>query len=142
MDISKRNIQRIMYNEVKSLNPIDIDNLNIYKRDGTDLAEVESAYYKEDSFVYNEEDNEISGSKSYAIKNNSRIGLYDEVKLASRFEDKEIKCIIKLIEKKIKELGSKYFITISKDIEFKRANNTLSIIVELKEKDRNKNNKE
>mgnify|MGYP001141816107 CR=1 FL=1 len=133
MDISKRNIQRIIYNEIRGLNPMDVNSLKIYKRDSTDLVELKPVYNKEEKSKY--KDNKIGGVGSRITKNNNSIGLFDELKLANRFKDEEIKCIIKLIEKKIKELGNKYFITISKDIEFKRANNILSIIVELKEKD-------
>jgi len=113
MDISQRSIQRIIYNEIKPLNRIDIENQDT----------------KFDSYT----DSEEQKKERSIVERNKKISLYDELKLANRFKDEEIKCIINTIEKKVKELGNKYFITLSKNIEYKRANNTIKIIIELKE---------
>ena len=64
-----------------------------------------------------------------------KLRLYDESKLASRFKDEEIRCIISAAEEKIRELGSKYFITTGENIEYKKANNTIKLSIELKQKE-------
>jgi len=113
MDISQRSIQRIIYNEIKPLNRIDIES-----QDTKFDSHMDPGEQKEEITI---------------IDKNKKISLYDELKLANRFKEEEIKCIINTIEKKVKELGNKYFITLSKNIEYKRANNTIKIIIELKE---------
>jgi len=112
MDISQRGIQRIIYNEIRALEPLKI-NLN------SDLRE------KISSPDENREDK----------KPDRKLILYDESKLASRFKDEEIRCIIKTLEDKIKELGDKYFITTGENTEYKKANNILKLSVELKQKE-------
>jgi hypothetical protein len=112
MDISQRGIQRIIYNEIRELEPLKI-NLD------SDLREQISS------------PDENKESK----KPERKLILYDESKLASRFKDEEIRCIIKTVEDKIKELGDKYFITTGKNTEYKKANNILKLSVELKQKE-------
>jgi hypothetical protein len=112
MDISQRGIQRIIYNEIRALEPLKI---NLY----SDLREQISS------------PDENKESK----KPERKLILYDESKLASRFKDEEIRCIIKTVEDKIKELGDKYFITTGKNTEYKKANNILKLSVELKQKE-------
>jgi len=63
------------------------------------------------------------------------IRLHDELKLANRFKEEEIKYIISMLEKEIINRGSKYFITIENNIEFKKTNNTVIFTVNLKQKD-------
>ncbi len=118
MNISKRGIQRIIYNEVNPLNPLKID-LNI----GTGMEDTGS--------LEDDGGSQIGPAK----KKERKLILYDESRLASRFKDEEIRCIISTIEQKIEELGSKYFITADKNIELKKSNNALNIIIELKQKD-------
>jgi len=118
MNISRRGIQRVMYNEVKPLVPLKLDLLSYTIIDETPESE------KKDG----------TGSKKNG-KNSDRIKLYDESKLASRFKDEEIRCIIDLLEERINELGSKYFVSAGKNIEFKRSNNIIKFIIELVEKD-------
>lgn len=112
MDISQRGIQRIIYNEIKALEPLKIDS-------DSNLSEK----------INNLSEDEV-GSKP-----NKKLILYDESRLASRFKDEEIRCIIKTLEDKIKELGEKYFITTGKNIEYKKANNIIKILIELKQKE-------
>lgn len=112
MDISKRGIQRIIYNEIKALEPLKIDLDSNLREKINNLSEDEV------------------GSKP-----DKKLMLYDESKLASRFKDEEIRCIIKTLEDKIKELGEKYFITTSKNIEYKKANNIIKLLIELKQKE-------
>ncbi len=118
MNISRRGIQRVMYNEVKPLVPLKLDLLNYTIIDERPESE------KKDR----------AGSKKNG-KNGDRIKLYDESKLASRFKDEEIRCIIDSLEERINELGSKYFVSAGKNIEFKRSNNIIKFIIELVEKD-------
>jgi hypothetical protein len=114
MDISQRGIQRVIYNEIKSLEPLKIDMegnlkgrlLNSKEGPGDDVS--------------------IKGKN---------IALYDENKLAGRFKDEEIRCIIKAAEDKIRELGEKYFITTSNNIEYKKVNNIIKLLIELKQKE-------
>jgi hypothetical protein len=77
-------------------------------------------------------DKTVSGKNG---KNNERIKLYDESKLASRFKDEEIRCIIVALEEMINKVGNKYFVSTEKNIEFKRSNNIIKFIIELTEKD-------
>jgi hypothetical protein len=63
------------------------------------------------------------------------IRLYDELKLANRFKDEEIRYIISTLEKEVINIGSKYFITLDSSIEFKRINNAITFTVNLKQKD-------
>jgi len=112
MDISQRGIQRIMYNEIKALEPLKIDLASNLREQINNLSEDEV------------------GSKP-----DRKLMLYDESRLASRFKDEEIRCIIKTLEDKIKELGEKYFITTGKNIEYKKANNIIKLLIELKQKE-------
>lgn len=112
MDISQRGIQRIIYNEIKALEPLKIDL-------DSDLREK----------INNLSEDEVDS------KPDKKLVLYDESKLASRFKDEEIRCIIKTLEDKIKELGEKYFITTGKKIEYKKANNIIKLLIELKQKE-------
>ena len=118
MNISRRGIQRVMYNEVKPLVPLKLDLLNYTIIDETPEGE--------------RNENGVSGKNG---KRSERLKLYDESKLASRFKDEEIRCIIDALEEKINKLGNKYFISTDKNIEFKRSNNIIKFIIELTEKD-------
>ncbi len=112
MDISQRGIQRIIYNEIKELEPLKLT------ADGNLEEQIESRH-------------ENKPDK----KRESKLTLYDESKLAGRFKDEEIRCIIDTVENKIKELGNKYFITTGKNIECKKANNIIKLSIELKQKE-------
>ncbi len=112
MDISQRGIQRIIYNEIKALEPLKIDLDSNLREQVNNLSE-----------------DEVDS------KPDKKLMLYDESRLASRFKDEEIRCIIKTLEDKIKELGEKYFITTSKNIEYKKANNIIKLLIELKQKE-------
>jgi hypothetical protein len=118
MNISKRGIQRIIYNEINPLNPLKID-----LSSSTGMEDISS--------LDHDGGRQIESGK----KKEKKLILYDESRLASRFKDEEIRCIINTIEQKIEELGSKYFITADKNIELKKSNNILNIIIELKQKD-------
>lgn len=112
MDISQRGIQRIIYNEIKALEPLKIDLDSNLREQVNNLGE-----------------DEVDS------KPDKKLMLYDESRLASRFKDEEIRCIIKTLEDKIKELGEKYFITTGKNIEYKKANNIIKLLIELKQKE-------
>ncbi|MBA7496857.1 hypothetical protein ES702_07466 [subsurface metagenome] len=112
MDISQRGIQRIIYNEIKALEPLKIDLDSNLREQVNSLSE-----------------DEVDS------KPDKKLMLYDESRLASRFKDEEIRCIIKTLEDKIKELGEKYFITTGKNIEYKKANNIIKLLIELKQKE-------
>jgi hypothetical protein len=114
MDISRRGIQRVIYNEIKSLDPLRI---------GIDVNLKSRAVSSKENSTYN---------KDKADKN---LILYDENKLAGRFKDEEIRCIIKTVEDKIRELGDKYFITTSNNTEYKKVNNIIKLMIELKQKE-------
>ena len=117
MNISKRGIQRIIYNEVNPLTPLKIG--------------LSSGNVMEDMGLDHDGGHQVEPDK----KKEKKLILYDESRLASRFKYEEIRCIIKTIEQKVEELGRKYFITADKNIELKKSNNTLKIIIELKQKD-------
>src|SRR4030042_1775613 len=114
MEISQRGIQRVIYNEIKALKPLKIDPESI----------------SEELRVISSKDKE----KEDKIPDKKLI-LYDESKLASRFKDDEIRCIIKAAEDKIRELGDKYFVTTGENIEYKKANNIIKLSIELKQKE-------
>jgi hypothetical protein len=116
MNISKRGIQRIVYNEVKPLDPLKLDLLNHTIIDSAGGRDKENGV-KDD------------GPKEQRLK------LFEEEKLASRFKDEEIKGIIETLEEKFTQLGKKYFLSLKNKIEFKRANNIIKVIIELTEKE-------
>lgn len=111
MDISQRNIQRIIYNEINMLEPITLNLIN-------------------NKFLNNNEENSVTIEK----KSEKKLQLYDEVKLANRFKDEEIRCIIKTLEETVIKYGSKHLVTIDNDIECRKANNTINLIINLKQK--------
>jgi len=113
MDISQRGIQRIIYDEIKALEPLKID-----PESGSEELKISSA------------DKDKGGKIP-----DKKLILYDESKLASRFKDDEIRCIIKAAEDKIRELGDKYFVTTGENIEYKKANNIIKLSIELKQKE-------
>ena len=113
MDISQRGIQRIIYNEIKALEPLKIDSDNAQR----------------DPLAGSPDKDKDSKMPDKKLK------LYDEAKLAGRFKDDEIRCIIKAAENKIRELGDKYFITTGENIEYKKANNVIKLSIELKQKE-------
>ena len=117
MDISKRGIQRIVYDEVNPLSPLKLDLLN---------------HTITDSLSPRKEDKEIGENRGI---NSPGLKLFEEEKLASRFKDEEIKGIIEPLKKSIMQLGEKYFLTIKDDIGFKRTNNIIKVIIELTEKE-------
>lgn len=111
MDISQRNLQRIIYNEINVLEPINL-------------------YLINDKFLNNDKEDSIAVEK----KSGKKLQLYDELKLANRFKDEEIRCIIKTLEEIVKKYGSKHLVTLDNNIEFKKANNTINLIINLKQK--------
>jgi len=114
MNISQRGIQRIIYNEIKELEPLRITMDSNFKE------QIRVNYHDEDKLEN---------------KSEKKLILYDESKLASRFKDEEIRCIINAVENVIKELGNKYFITTSKNIECRKVNNIIKLSIELKQKE-------
>ncbi len=111
MDISQRNLQRIIYNEINTVEPINLNLIN-------------------DISLSNDKEESIPDEKKTAKK----LQLYDELKLANRFKDEEIRCIIKMLEEIIIKYGSKHLITLDNGIEFKKANNTINLTINLKQK--------
>jgi hypothetical protein len=116
MDISKRGIQRIIYNEIQPLNPLKLELLNHTVID-----------------VHTSGDNN-NGLKKIN-KKDLKLRLFDEARLASRFKDEEIKVIIRLLKDEFNRLGEKYFLNVDKDIKFSRSNNIIKIIIELIDKE-------
>jgi hypothetical protein len=80
-------------------------------------------------------DSSFTGGRRENKDADRSIRLYDELKLANRFKDEEIRYIISVLEKEIINIGSKYFITIGSSIEFKKVNNVITLTVNLKQKD-------
>jgi hypothetical protein len=118
MDISLRGIQRVIYNEINKLEPLT---LRLIQENAP-----ESSFKEQSSNQYeNKPEN----------KKDKKLTLCDETKLASRFKDEEIRCIINAVEEKIRELGSKYFITTGENIEYKKTNDTIKLSIELKQKE-------
>jgi len=111
MDISQRNLQRIIYNEINALEPINLNLIN-------------------DKFLNNDKEDSIKVEE----KSEKKLQLYDELKLANRFKDEEIRCIIKTLEEIIIKYGSKHLVTLDNNIEFKKANNTINLTINLKQK--------
>ena len=111
MDISQRNLQRIIYNEINALEPINLNLIN-------------------DKFLNNDNEDSIVVEK----KSGKKLQLYDELKLANRFKDEEIRCIIKTLEEIVIKYGSKHLVTLDNNIEFKKANNTINLTINLKQK--------
>ena len=111
MDISQRNLQRIIYNEINALEPINLNLIN-------------------DKFLNNDKEDSIAVEKNSGKK----LQLYDELKLANRFKDEEIRCIIKTLEEIVIKYGSKHLVTLDNNIEFKKANNTINLTINLKQK--------
>jgi hypothetical protein len=182
MDISVRNVQRLIYGEIAPLKSIhksiiaDSRQSNISEHDGdiggTDVQTDETGAGK-DHFNGNpirlrsgENNSNDSTNCSNILSENSKSGiskdlpgidtspgsstnegpekhkdvskgirLYDELKLANRFKDEEIRYIISILEKEIINTGSKYFITLDSGIGFKKVNNVITLTVNLKQKD-------
>ena len=111
MDISQRNLQRIIYGEINALEPINLNLIN-------------------DKFLNNDNEDSIVVEK----KSGKKLQLYDELKLANRFKDEEIRCIIKTLEEIVIKYGSKHLVTLDNNIEFKKANNTINLTINLKQK--------
>ncbi|MCL5069400.1 MAG: ATP-binding protein [Actinobacteria bacterium] len=111
MDISQRNLQRIIYNEIDALVPVNLNMIN-------------------DKFFNDDNKDSIEVKK----KSEKKLQLYDELKLANRFKDEEIRCIIKTLEEIIIKYGNKHLITLKNNIEFKKVNNTINFTINLKQK--------
>jgi hypothetical protein len=111
MEISERTIQRIIYEEFKPVQPLDIRS----------LMHVDSS------------NKTILPQKTKDTEKNRHLLLADEQKLAFRFKDEEISSIINIIDENIKKIGSKYLVESEGCINFKRSNNTIQINIALKE---------
>ena len=185
MEISVRNVQRLIYGEIAPLKSIYESIIAGFRQDsstsslnGADCGTVDSTVGSDntktgkDVFGNSPEllgpdvngiinsNNTLRGSGRFSIGckaeagsetlpgssfvggrgknddvNNKNIRLYDELKLANRFKDEEIRYIISVLEKEIINIGSKYFITLDNSIEFKKANNVITLTVNLKQKD-------
>ncbi|MCL5772221.1 MAG: ATP-binding protein [Actinobacteria bacterium] len=139
--ISERTIQRIIYEEFKSISPINISELihvnNIFQsKTGNETKFTVSADSKLESLKnkYNDKKN-IVNNLDKLNKNNKNLKLYDEQKLAFRFQDDEIRVIINKLNDILKEIGRKYLIEPDENnISFKRNNNNIQINIVLKEK--------
>jgi hypothetical protein len=140
MEISERTIQRIIYEEFKSISPVNINKLihvnNIFKnKTGNETKFTVSADYKLEKFKNKKKDKIIVNNSDKLNKGNKDLKLYDEQKLAFRFQDDEIRVIINKLNENVKEIGSKYLIEPDENnINFKRNNNNIQINIVLKEK--------
>jgi len=117
MNISRRGIQRIIYNDIKLLEPLKldlIDHANVHESPSKDQINCSGKTYKKDF----------------------KLKLFDEERLASRFKDDEIKGIIEPLKERFNQLGNKYFLSVNKNIEFKRSNNIIKVIIELSDKEK------
>ena len=110
MEISDRTIQRIIYEEFKPVEPLDIRS----------LMHVSSS------------NKAIIPQKPKDKEKSKNIPLFDEQKLAFRFKDDEISGIINIINENIKKIGSKYLIEAENSVDFKRSNNIIQINIVLK----------
>ncbi len=110
MEISDRTIQRIIYEEFKPVEPLDIRS----------LMHVSSS------------NKAIISQKSKDKEKNKNLPLFDEQKLAFRFKDDEISAIINITNENIKKIGSKYLVEPEGSIDFKRSNNAIQINIVLK----------
>lgn len=134
MEISERTIQRIIYEEFKSIEPVDISSL-AHLNTIENKAETGGKSIKIESLSENNEAENIN-YKNYnnrQNKNNKNLILCDEQKLALRFKDEEISDIIKELKENIKKIGSKYLVEPESNIDFKKDNNSIQINIELKE---------
>jgi len=141
IEISQRGLQRIIYNEI-----IPVQSLNYYIYKNTAVYQDKISAENRNSISYNHYSNDKKllpddklnklnkFNKEEVINLNGKIGLYDELKLANRFKDDEIRYIISIIEKEIKRIGSKYLITLNDKIEYKKTNNTIKLLINLKQK--------
>ncbi|MBM3712460.1 MAG: hypothetical protein FJW56_03360 [Actinobacteria bacterium] len=142
IEISQRGLQRIIYNEIipiQSLNYYIHKNIPIYYQDKVSAENQNLIYYNHYSndkkLLLDDKFNKPNKiNKEEDISLNGKIELYDELKLANRFKDDEIRYIINIIEKEIKRIGSKYLITLDDKIEYKKANNTIKLLINLKQK--------
>jgi hypothetical protein len=114
MDISDRGLQRIIYDEIKCLDPLHFDMV--------------------DKRQFENDDKEISDTDRKNAKNNKLI-LYDEQNLSNRFQDEEIRNIILVLKNEFEKIGKRYFLTLSKDIEINKENNIINLVIEFKEKE-------
>ncbi|MBC7333549.1 MAG: ATP-binding protein [Actinobacteria bacterium] len=170
MNLSTRTVQRIVYNEISPLKPLNKCYLDYLshpevkenfvrmrvcseeeksigdEKEASSSGNNNSTYKSADSInnidginnIDTEHKGNLEARKSKGEKKNwggasQGINLYDELNLIGRFKDEEVRCIISAIEEKVREIGRKYFITPG-NIEIKRANNILNILIELKEK--------
>jgi hydroxymethylpyrimidine pyrophosphatase-like HAD family hydrolase len=131
MEISERTIQRIIYEEFKSIEPVNISSL-AHLNTIENKAETGGKSIKIESLSENDEAENINYNNRQN-KNNKNLILYDEQKLALRFKDEEISDIIKELKENIKKIGSKYLVEPESNIDFKKDNNTIQINIELKE---------
>ncbi|MHB1376851.1 MAG: ATP-binding protein [Candidatus Humimicrobiaceae bacterium] len=111
MEISERTIQRIIYEEFKPVQPLDIRS----------LMHVDSS------------NKTVLLQKAKDTEKNKHLPLSDEQKLAFRFKDDEISSIINIIDENIKKIGSKYLVESEGSVNFKRSNNIIQINIVLKE---------
>ena len=111
MEISERTIQRIIYEEFKPVQPLDIRSL----------------------MHVNSSNKTVLPQKAKDTEKNKHLLLSDEQKLAFRFKDDEISSIINIIDENIKKIGSKYLVEPEGSINFKRSNNIIQINIVLKE---------
>ena len=116
LEISDRNVQRIIYEEFNELKPIDVSTLSYQN------------YDEDKNFLDNLDDNEKK------LKENKKsMSMYDKQKLALRFKDDEINYIIKELKSQINKEGMKYLIKIKEPVDFTKSNNILKINVEFEE---------
>jgi hypothetical protein len=119
LEISDRNVQRIIYEEFNELKPIDVLALSYENYDG------------DKNFLDNLDDNENNEKK---LKENKKfMSMYDKQKLALRFKDDEINYIIKELKSQINKEGMKYLIKIKEPVDFAKSNNFLKINIEFEE---------
>ncbi|MBM3705132.1 MAG: ATP-binding protein [Actinobacteria bacterium] len=136
MDISERGLQRIFYGEIKPLDP-----LNDYLMEANGLPEINENFNASDEVTAEEDLKTLSahkrnsGSKIPLNDSYRQVKMHDEIKLANRFKDEEIRYIINMLKNEITRLGSKHFISVDSDVVYKKVNNTINFTVNLKQTD-------
>ena len=138
INISERTAQRIIYEEFKPIYPItitlnkdnDIKNYNLFENIKINNDNNYNFNQNSSNLEYNDD---IKNDNSRYIRKNLK--LYEEQKLAFRFNDSEIKFIINKLNYILKEIGKKYLIEPNEsNINIKRKNNNILINIEFKEK--------
>jgi hypothetical protein len=119
ISISLRGLQRIIYKEVESPDP-----LNLLFSD-----------FKAKTDQNNYPDPGSRDSEKIDIhKKQLKLKLYDENKLANRFKDDEISYIINVLKEELQKMMEKHLIELNDNVEVRKSNNKIIFTVYLEQK--------